>query len=332
MAAAAARRGGLPGSGTILRLMHRPWVCAIALTTVLLCNGLVGVTPSFAEPTSCVARVVAEDAQAVPIALTAEIASVETQTVEFWVHRARQPRATLVFENGLMLPLSTWQKVAQALVDEADILLYNRPGVGRSALPEQSQDPKDAIRILRELLRAQSLSAPYIVIGHSLGGLYAQLFARLYAPDVAAMLLVDALPPGALKASGEFPWYTRVGLQLLAPEYVRREVADAQAIGDVLLDEVVPFDKPVIRLLAVPDPAAAKPEGLVEDLLKGVVYAEDFGVWTVDPDVAERRLDQLYPRSVVRELRAHHRMQEAAPAPVVEAIRELMSGAGCSPG
>ncbi len=64
----------------------------------------------------------------------------------------------------------------------------------------------------------------------------------------------------------------------------------------------------------------------MKDLLEGVIYAEDFGVWAVDPDLAEKRLDQLYPQSVVRLVPAHHRMQELAPTPVIEAIRELMAG------
>jgi pimeloyl-ACP methyl ester carboxylesterase len=313
--------------------MNRP--CVVA--SLLLAAGVSGAAPPPAEPAGCALRSPAVEAveaveAAAPLALTGEIAWIGSQGVEFWAHRARRPRATLVFENGLMLPLATWQKVVQALADEADILLYNRPGVGRSTLPEAPQDPKDAARLVRELLRVQELPAPYIVVGHSMGGLHAQLFARLYAQEVDAMLLVDALPPGALKPSAQFPWYTQLGLRIFAPEYVQREITAAQAIGDSLLGEGVSFDKPVIRLIATPDAALGKPKGLVRDLLDGVVYAADFGVWAVDPDTAQGSLDQLYPRSTVRHLRAHHRMQEAAPAPVIEAIRELMGGAGCPPG
>ena len=322
---------GATCSGRIRRLMNRTCVHSCALSTVLLASVLTGAAPSFAERVPCAARAVTPKSVATPITLAGEVNMVGSQAVEFWVHRAKQPRATLVFENGLMLPLTTWQRVVQELADEADILLYNRPGVGRSALPEKPQNPQDAARLLHELLRAQKLSAPYIVVGHSLGGLHAQFFARLYEQDVAAMLLVDALPPGALKSSDAFPWYTRLGLQLLAAEYVQREIAGAHAMGDALLGGgASTFDKPVIRLIALPDPAAGKPEGLVADLLKGVIYAEDFGVWAVDPDIAERSLDRLYPRSVVRQLRVHHRVQETAPAAVVEAIRELMDGAGCA--
>lgn len=315
-------------SGRIRRLMNRSCVRSCALSTVLLAAVLAGAAPSFAEPVPCAPRAVTPESVATPIALAGEVTTVGSQAVEFWVHRAKRPRATLVFENGLMLPLTTWQRVVQELAGEADVLLYNRPGVGRSTLPGKAQDPQATARLLRELLRAQNMPAPYIVVGHSMGGLHAQVFARLYAQDVAAMLLVDALPPGAMKARDEFPWYTQLGLQLFAAEYVQREIAGANAMGAMLLDDAATFDKPVVRLVALPDPAAGKPEGLVADLLEGVIYAEDFGVWAIDPDIAERNLDRLYPQSVVRQLRVHHRVQETAPAAVARAIRELMDGAG----
>jgi pimeloyl-ACP methyl ester carboxylesterase len=53
---------------------------------------------------------------------------------------------------------------------------------------------------LHALTGALALPAPYIVVGHSLGGFYAQVFARRYPKDVAAVVLVDAAsqfePPG----------------------------------------------------------------------------------------------------------------------------------------
>ena len=156
---------GATCSGRIRRLMNRTCVHSCALSTVLLASVLTGAAASFAEPVPCAARAVTPKSVATPITLAGEVTMAGSQAVEFWVHRAKQPRATLVFENGLMLPLTTWQRVVQELADEADILLYNRPGVGRSALPEKPQNPQDAARLLHELLRAQKLSAPYIVVG-----------------------------------------------------------------------------------------------------------------------------------------------------------------------
>lgn len=304
-------------------------MAAALLTAGAACAASAG-QPSDCGAPSAAMPVSATPGSAVPDAIVGQLAQPGGQALEFWIHRANRPRATLVFENGLMLPFTTWTKVVQALGDEADMVLYNRPGVGRSAAREQTQDPATTVRLLRDLLREQGVSAPYILVGHSLGGQYAQLFARLYPQEVGALLLVDALPPGVLKPTDQFPWYTQLGLQLFAPEYARREIAGAHAMGELLLGEPGTFDKPMIRLVAAPDPAVGKPEGLIVDLAKGVIYAEDFGVWAVDPDIAEKRLDLLYPRSVVRELRARHRMQEDAPTVVVDAIRELMAQAGCS--
>lgn len=312
-------------------LMNRFRIRSNIVAGLLLVACTAGAAPPLADSVPCAVRETLPAATGTPAALATEITWVGSQPIEYWVHRATRPRATLVFENGLMLQLTTWQRVVQLVADEADIVLYNRPGIGRSGAPEQPQGATHTVGLLHELLRTQNLPAPYILVGHSMGGQYSQLFARQYASEVSAMLLVDALPPGTFKPHSEFPWYTQLGLRLFAPAAVQREIADAHEMGELLLRENGPFDKPMIRLVASPDPAAGKPEGLLKDLLKGVIYAEDFGVWAVDPDIAEQRLDQLYPHSVVRRLRAHHRMQEEAPDAVVEALRELMAGAGCMP-
>ena len=48
---------------------------------------------------------------------------------------------------------------------------------------------------LRKLLLKNEISPPYVLVGHSLGGLYVNLFARLYSSDVSAAVLVDSAHP-----------------------------------------------------------------------------------------------------------------------------------------
>ena len=48
---------------------------------------------------------------------------------------------------------------------------------------------------LRELLSALAVAPPYLLVGHSLGGLHAQLFARRFPAEVAGMVLLDAAHP-----------------------------------------------------------------------------------------------------------------------------------------
>ncbi len=257
-------------------------------------------------------------------ALVTDVDQSNGNGLEFWIRRIDHTQPTLIFENGLMLSLATWKQVVERLPGTVNVLLYNRPGVGRSELPRQSHDAAYVMRQLQELARRQSLRPPYIVVGHSMGGQYAQLFAKLYPDQVSGMVLVDALPLAALKPSTDFPWYTRLGLWIFAPDYASREIHNAYEIGQSLLAQPDNFRKPLIRLVADTDPAATKPEGILRGLLKGVVYAQDFGVWAMNPDVAEGKLDQIYPQSVVRRVKVNHRLPELAPDVVVVAILDVI--------
>ena len=70
-------------------------------------------------------------------------------------------------------------------------VIYDRGGTGWS---DQVQIPRSAAQVvdeLRALLHAADLAGPYLLIGHSLGALYARRFAQLFPGDVAGLLLLD---------------------------------------------------------------------------------------------------------------------------------------------
>ena len=290
-----------------------------ALRRLGLVIGLCWLVPLSAQETAVATP---DEAGQGPALSTTRLAGINGRQVEYWASRAPQARASLVFENGLMLPLTSWQAVASALADSCNMVAYNRPGVGRSELPDLPQEADQAAGDLLALLRSQGLEPPYILVGHSLGGQYAQLFAGRHPDLVSGMVLVDALPIGVVKPAAQFPWFTRLGLWLFAPEYARREIGNIHPMGETLLAGSRLQGKPIVRLVA--QSAAPKPEGLIKDLLKGVILAEDFGVWAVGPDEAEARMNRLYPQSLVKPVQAHHRIQEVAPGVVVEAIRQVL--------
>ena len=103
----------------------------------------------------------------------------------------------VVLESGLGEDMREWRAVAQALAPCARVVTYDRPGIGRSA-PRPDASPVQADAVARELaglLRALGMPPPYVLVGHSLGGLYVQAFARAMPGDVAAVVLVDASSP-----------------------------------------------------------------------------------------------------------------------------------------
>ncbi|WP_171013457.1 alpha/beta hydrolase [Chitinivorax sp. B] len=289
--------------------------------------------------TACAAQPVHQDTDSPARAATSttprasQITEIDGQQVEYWLSRAPQARASLIFENGLMLPFSTWQAVISAFTDNCNVLVYNRAGVSRSTLPTVPQTPTQVVQQLRQLLQDRQLQPPYLLIGHSLGGQYVQFFAQHYPDQVSGMVLVDALPPGLVKPIAKFPWFTRLGLWLFAPEYAQREISNIAPLGERLLAEPGFYRKPMIRLVAATNPTAPKPEGLIKDLWKGALYAEDFGVWAIDPDIAEAHMDQLYPQAIVQQLQTPHRIQETHPKVVIDAINtviDIMAQRGAS--
>jgi pimeloyl-ACP methyl ester carboxylesterase len=116
----------------------------------------------------------------------------------------------VVFESGLGTPMESFRSVAEALSSCMQVVLYDRPGIGRSG-PRPEQGPVtagEAADRLGGLIAALDLPAPRIIVGHSLGGFNAQIYARRFPKDVAAVVLIDAAsqfePEGAFVSTSKF--------------------------------------------------------------------------------------------------------------------------------
>jgi len=101
---------------------------------------------------------------------------------------------TVVFEAGAGEQWQTWDKVLPGGSKLTRTFAYTRRGY--SGLPALTH--RDAVSIveeLRSLLREQQVEPPYILVGHSIGGLYMQVFAKTYPEEVAGIVLVDTTHP-----------------------------------------------------------------------------------------------------------------------------------------
>jgi pimeloyl-ACP methyl ester carboxylesterase len=85
--------------------------------------------------------------------------------------------------------------IAPAVASQTRVCVYDRAGRGWS---EPAEGPQDATRIatdLHTLLQRGGVPGPYVLAGHSFGGLYALTYADRYPDEVAGMVLVDSTNP-----------------------------------------------------------------------------------------------------------------------------------------
>src|SRR5206468_1586863 len=107
----------------------------------------------------------------------------------------RTAAPTVVLEAGMGSMSSNWAWVRDDLARDGRVVSYDRAGLGWSDRSEGPIDAATGADELHAVLRAAGIGPPYILAGHSYGGLVVRMFADRYRADVAGMVLVDASHP-----------------------------------------------------------------------------------------------------------------------------------------
>jgi pimeloyl-ACP methyl ester carboxylesterase len=122
---------------------------------------------------------------------------------------------TVILDAGSGSDSGTWSAVHDGLATTTRTCAYDRAGRGRSDARGR-HTLADAVAELRAALQAAGETGPYIVVGHSLGGAYARVFAGTDGSGVVGAVLVDAFNPDL-----ETDWIHPL-LGTLRPEYETR--------------------------------------------------------------------------------------------------------------
>lgn len=225
-----------------------------------------------------------------------------------------QAKAVVVFENGARGTIDKWAQVMAGLSQEnLSLFAYNRPGYANSEVSSSVRTGKVIVEELHLLLQAKNLTPPYILVGHSMGGLYMQLYAKTYPNEVQGIVLVDALYPGVFKRPEDFPFSTRLAKKLFLSATVQQEVDHIYETGEAVSALPSIDNKPMVRLFNAPKSAGA--------------IGLDFGVINKGPEVIEQ-VKNLYPnaRKVVAD--SDHEMQTDKPELIILAIKEVAQTPG----
>ncbi len=102
---------------------------------------------------------------------------------------------SVVLESGISASSLNWRKVQNEAAAFARVCSYDRSGLGWSDLCDQPCTPTALARQLHALLQAAQIPAPYILVGHSFGGLIVRAFATEFRNETAGLVLVDPLDP-----------------------------------------------------------------------------------------------------------------------------------------
>ena len=164
---------------------------------------------------------------------------------------------TAVLESGLGDDSTVWHKVQPEIAKLTRVCSYDRAGLGYSdPRRDQVPDSRNIAENLHMLLVNAGVSPPYVLVGHSLGGIHIRVYENLYPSDVAGMVLIDSdhpdqenrLPPEMNKMQSRLDWKSKLW-GLAAPlgiprllgvcgvtvdchwQTVRAREAEVQAIG-----------------------------------------------------------------------------------------------------
>jgi pimeloyl-ACP methyl ester carboxylesterase len=197
---------------------------------------------------------------------------------------------------------------------------YGRAGLGGSVAGSGQRTSIQAVDALHALLHQASIMGPFVLVGHSLGGLHAQLFAARYPDQVAGLVLVDAT------YEDHFGWLARNQLTAEEMEEQRRVMAGDNPEGiasdtalTVLQQSHWYLDVPLVVLMRDHIPPEEQPPRWSPEQEMRLLTT-----WRgVQSDLASR---SPQGRLVIAE-RSGHNIQHYWPDLIVAAIREVVTSA-----
>lgn len=180
-------------------------------------------------------------------------ARVEGRTVAYRVLGSGGP--VLVMISGLGDDMTSFQAVAAELSKDSTVILYDRAGYGGSARAPGARDAEAIDRELSAMLPQTGVKGPYILLGHSLSGQYAEYYAARHPDQVAGLILEEARPADfthQCQAAGVKMCMAPSLLMAFLPSGAKAELAAApateaqvEAIGPVRGKPVLVLSRPL---------------------------------------------------------------------------------------
>jgi hypothetical protein len=124
--------------------------------------------------------------------------SIGGRRIAIWCRGTGSPTVILEHGIGYGVDSDSWEDVQEGIATETRVCRYDRAYVGESDDAKPGRSMPDLAEDLVELMHAALIPGPYILVGHSFGGLVVRNFAKAHPKDVVGMVLVDGSPRSAI--------------------------------------------------------------------------------------------------------------------------------------
>lgn len=232
---------------------------------------------------------------------------------------ARAGMPVVVLDAGLGNTSATWSLVEPKVSEFARVCSYDRAGMGQSDRASQQRTSKDMVLDLHNLLTKAGVNSPYVLVGHSFGGMNVRLYASEYPKEVVGLVLVDSTHEDESDRM----------VAVLPPEILKQAKPEDMVVRSA---EDFDFDKSVAQLRA----ANWRRDIPLVVLTRGSasLNPNDYAVPALAPKFEDIRLElqqELVRRSgkgrqIIAE-KSGHFIQRDQPELVIEAIRQVLEEA-----
>ena len=100
---------------------------------------------------------------------------------------------TVLFEAGIGATHLNWRSIQEAIAQLSCTVSYDRCGLGWSSRCRSARTPGNIAEELHQMLNRAGVKPPYVLVGHSFGGLVMRRYALLYPGEVAGVVLIDPM-------------------------------------------------------------------------------------------------------------------------------------------
>lgn len=112
---------------------------------------------------------------------------------KLYLHEQGAGGPTVLFESGIGATHLNWRGIQTSIAKLTHTAAYDRGGLGWSSPSRTARTPSNIVAELHKLLEEAGIRPPYILVGHSFGGLVMRRFATMYPDEVLGVVLVDPM-------------------------------------------------------------------------------------------------------------------------------------------